>query len=53
MQIVRVLIANGAAVRFEEEYAKPSPLHLAVRKGNLDIINLLLDCGWYILLRIY
>ena len=36
---------QGAAVNLGEGYTRASPLHLAVLKGDTDIIAMLLDAG--------
>jgi len=40
---VEALIQNGSKVNVVEPIKKRSPLHLAVKSGNTDIVNLLLE----------
>jgi len=43
--IVNLLLKQGAKVNFETTYNKPSPLDLAILKGDLEIISALLEAG--------
>ena len=45
--LVKLLIESGADVNGGYKYnkAQETPLHIAVKEGNVDIINLLLDAG--------
>ncbi|XP_054715411.1 ankyrin-3-like [Uloborus diversus] len=45
MDTVRLLLARGAAVKFEIGYSKPSPLDFAILKGNPEMVRLLIDSG--------
>lgn len=41
--IVNLLLKQGARVNFEPEYNKPTPLDLAILKGDIEIVRLLVD----------
>jgi hemoglobin len=43
--IVRTLVAAGARVNFAEGSKRCTPLHMAARRGNVEIAEALLDCG--------
>lgn len=43
--IVNLLLKQGAQVNFEAEYNKPTPLDLAILKGDVELVRLLLDNG--------
>jgi truncated hemoglobin YjbI len=43
--IVRVLVARGSNVNACENVKRCTPLHMAARRGNLEIAEALLDCG--------
>lgn len=46
MPIVNLLIKQGAKLNYEsEDLGKPSPLDLAILKGDIPIIRLLLESG--------
>ena len=45
MPIVNLLLKQGARVNFEESYNKPTPLDLAILKGDLEMVRLMLDSG--------
>lgn len=47
MEIVRQLIANGAKVNVGDKYGT-TPLTWACRKGNLDIVEMLLKAGAHV-----
>ena len=42
---VRYLVRNGARVNFPCDYEKPTPLDLAIIKGDVDMVRLLIDLG--------
>ena len=42
---VQILIANGAAVNYQSEYDGYTSLHWAARKGDLQLVQLLLKHG--------
>jgi truncated hemoglobin YjbI len=44
-EIVRVLVAHGSDVNACENVKRCTPLHMAARRGNLEIAEALLDCG--------
>ncbi|XP_042222583.1 transient receptor potential channel pyrexia-like isoform X3 [Homarus americanus] len=41
--IVNLLLKQGARVNFEPEYNKPTPLDLAILKGDIEIVRLILE----------
>lgn len=44
--IVNLLTKQGAKLNYEtSDYAKPSPLDLAILKGDLDVVRLLVNSG--------
>lgn len=43
--IVNLLIKQGANVNFEKEYRRPTPLDLAILKGDVAMVKLLIDAG--------
>ena len=43
--MVHALIAAGARVDFSDGVKRCTPLHMAARRGNLEIAAALLDCG--------
>ena len=43
--IVRVLVAHGSDVNASENVKRCTPLHMAARRGSLEIAQALLDCG--------
>jgi ankyrin repeat protein len=45
VEIIRVLIDNGADTNLSESILQISPLHIAAKKGNKDIANLLILNG--------
>ncbi|XP_074594547.1 uncharacterized protein LOC141849929 [Brevipalpus obovatus] len=45
IDIVRLLLNNGASVHFPPELQKPTPLDFTILRGNLDMIKLLVDNG--------
>lgn len=47
--IVNLLLKQGAQVNFEAEYNKPTPLDLAILKGDVELVRLLLDNGEFLL----
>jgi hemoglobin len=46
--IVRLLIGRGADVNACQNVKRCTPLHMAARRGNLEIAEALLDCGAHI-----
>jgi hemoglobin len=46
--VVRLLIAHGADVNACDNVKRCTPLHMAARRGNLEIAEALLDCGAHI-----
>lgn len=45
VQMVRMLLKQGARVNFSPEYRKPTPLDFAILKGNPELVKLLIDSG--------
>lgn len=44
--VVTLLIKQGAKLNYEsDEYGKPSPLDLAILKGDVDLIKILIFAG--------
>ena len=43
---VRFLVRSGARVNFPCHYEKPTPLDLAIIKGDVGMVRLLIDLGW-------
>lgn len=43
--IVRTLVSHGADVNARDNVKRCTPLHMAARRGNLEIAEALLDCG--------
>lgn len=41
--IVNLLLKQGARVNFEPSYNKPTPLDLAILKGDVEMVRLMLD----------
>lgn len=41
--IVNLLLKQGARINFEESYNKPTPLDLAILKGDVEMVRLMLD----------
>nr|XP_045609997.1 poly [ADP-ribose] polymerase tankyrase-2-like isoform X3 [Procambarus clarkii] len=41
--IVNLLLKQGARVNFEPEYNKPTPLDLAILKGDVEMVRLILE----------
>ena len=44
-EIARLLLINGSKVNSKNKKPSDTPLHLAVMKGNKEIVELLLDRG--------
>ena len=44
-KIVRILVAGGASVDAADGVKHCTPLHMAARRGNTEIAEVLLDCG--------
>jgi ankyrin repeat protein len=42
---VNLLIKQGARVNYPPDYQKPTPLDLAILKGDIDLVKLLLAAG--------
>jgi len=42
---VNLLIKQGARVNYPPDYQKPTPLDLAILKGDTDLVKLLLAAG--------
>lgn len=45
LAIVNLLIKQGARVNYPPDYQKPTPLDLAILKGDIDLVKLLLAAG--------
>ncbi|UYV82594.1 hypothetical protein LAZ67_22000062 [Cordylochernes scorpioides] len=45
MDIVKLLVAYGAAVCYDSEYLRPTPLDFAVLRGNYEVVEFLIECG--------
>lgn len=47
LEIINLIIKQGAKLNYDEEYeiGKPSPLDLAVLKGDPKIVQLLIQSG--------
>lgn len=45
MQMVNLLLKQGARVNFSPDYRKPTPLDFAILKGNPDLVKMLIDVG--------
>lgn len=45
MDTVKLLLKNGAAVKFSSDYMKPSPLDFAILRGNPEMVKLLIESG--------
>ena len=43
--IVNLLIKQGAQVNFEKDYCHPSPLDLAILKGDSSMVQILIDAS--------
>lgn len=43
--IVYLLIKQGANVNYDSDYQKPTPLDLAILKGDPDLVKMLLNAG--------
>jgi ankyrin repeat protein len=43
--IVRALVAAGAAVDERSDSKRSTPLHMAARRGNREVAEALIDCG--------
>jgi truncated hemoglobin YjbI len=43
--VVRTLVQNGADVNAHEGVKHCTPLHMAARRGNVEVAEALLDCG--------
>lgn len=43
--IVKLLIKQGAKVNFPSTYQKPTPLDLAILKGDPTLVQILIDAG--------
>lgn len=41
--IVNLLLKQGARINFEPAYNKPTPLDLAILKGDVEVVRLMLD----------
>jgi ankyrin repeat protein len=44
-KVVRALVQRGADVDADEGVKRCTPLHMAARRGNLEVAGALLDCG--------
>lgn len=48
ISIVNLLTKQGARLNYDtSEFGKPSPLDLAILKGDADIVRLLIEAGQY------
>ncbi len=45
MEVVKLLVKNGADVNLHEEFYQLTPLHMAVWKGHTEVAEFLLDNG--------
>lgn len=45
LEVVQILIRNGATVNFPLETTRPPPLYFAVMRGNVHILEFLLNTG--------
>jgi ankyrin repeat protein len=43
--VVRTLVRSGAEVNAQDGVKRCSALHMAARRGNLEVAEALLDCG--------
>lgn len=48
--VVNLLIKQGARVNYDPDYNKPSPLDLAILKGDVDMVKMLIAAGKYIMM---
>ena len=44
-EIVDLLLKQGAHVNFSSDYQKPTPLDLAIVKGDVTLVQMLIDAG--------
>ena len=44
-EIVQLLLKQGAAVNFPSDYQKPTPLDIAILKGDVQLVKMLIDAG--------
>ena len=42
---VNLLLKQGASVNYPPDYQKPTPLDLAILKGDIDLVKMLLSAG--------
>ena len=47
-ETVRYLVRQGARVNFPCDYEKPTPLDLAIIKGDVDMVRLLIELGQWL-----
>ncbi|EEB10237.1 conserved hypothetical protein [Pediculus humanus corporis] len=45
LEIVYLLIKQGATVNYDSDYQKPTPLDLSILKGDPELVKLLLNAG--------
>lgn len=45
LEVVQILVRNAARINFPLEITRPPPLYFAVMRGNIDILNFLLQSG--------
>ena len=45
VEVVRILVKSGANVNACDGVQRCTPLHMAARRGNVEIANALLECG--------
>lgn len=45
VNIVKMILAHGSAVRYPSDYHKSTPLDFAVLTGNIEILKLLIESG--------
>lgn len=45
LDIVYLLIKQGAIVNYDTDYQKPTPLDLSILKGDPELVKMLLNAG--------
>ncbi len=52
LETVSLIIKQGARVNFNPDYQKPTPLDLAILKGDVAMVKLLINAGMFTILFI-